>query len=114
VRNNGVRRLPQRRVLDLARYRWSDRRTRIVTLPSGLGLAEGMALSRLTFEDLWLLQVSVGGTAGQLEVEAYVLGMLNPDEHSHDVIAQAMNEHFLDEGQAYPVSYWSATATTAP
>jgi len=84
-----------------------------VTLPSGLGLAEGMALSRLTFEALWLLQVSVGGTAGQLEVEAYVLGMLNPDEHSHDVIAQAMNEHFLDEGQAYPVSYWSATATTA-
>lgn len=84
-----------------------------MTLSSGLGLAEGMALSRLTFEDLWLLQVAIGGTAGQVEVEAYVLGVLDPDEHSHDVIAQAMNEHFLDAGQAYSVSYWSATATTA-
>lgn len=77
----------------------------------GLDLAAGMALSRLTFAELWLRQVSVGGVAGALEVEAYVLGVLLPDRHSHDVIAQALNEHFLDVGMVYPVDYWSSPAT---
>lgn len=95
--------------------RTSSRRemTPLPVTAHGLDLAEGMALSMLTFDELWLRQVSVGGTAGTLEVEAYVLGVLRPDRHSHDVIAQALNEHFLDLGAVYPVDYWSTTTTTA-
>jgi hypothetical protein len=79
----------------------------------GLDLAEGLALSGLSFNELWLRQVSVGGIAGALEVEAYVLGVLHADRHSHDVIAQALNEHFLDVGQGYPINYWTNSTTTA-
>lgn len=70
-------------------------------------LEEGMNHSGMTWDNLWLRQLSVGGAIGELEVEAYVLGLLEPDPYSHDVIAQAINEHFLDAGQDHPVAYWS-------
>lgn len=69
------------------------------------GLARGMAESRLSFRDLWLRQLAVGGTASELEVEAYVLGLLAPDDYQHDLLAQAINEHFLDVGADHPVAY---------
>ncbi len=46
-----------------------------------------------------------GGDASPLELEAYLLGFLVLDPHQHDVIAQALNEHFLDLGQDHPVPY---------
>jgi hypothetical protein len=49
--------------------------------------------------------VAVGGDASPLELEAYLLGLLAIDPHQHDVIAQALNEHFLDCGQDHPVPY---------
>lgn len=75
----------------------------------GLSLQDGMDLSGMSVNELWLRQVSVGGTAGSLETEAYVFGLLTADPYQHDVLAQALNEHFLDLGQAYPVGYWEAT-----
>ena len=36
-----------------------------------------------------LRQLSVGGDAGRLEVEAYVLGLLAADTFQHDLLAQA-------------------------
>lgn len=73
----------------------------------GLSLVRGMAASGLTYQDLWLRYVSVGGSAGALEVEAYVLGLLQPGPHQHDLIAQALNECYLDRGQDHPVGYWA-------
>lgn len=72
---------------------------------SGLSLFEGMCRSGMTYQELWLRQVSVGGIAGDLEVEAYVLGLLAPDRHQHDVLAQAINEYFIERGGNHPVSY---------
>lgn len=71
----------------------------------GLSLEAGMSKSAMTFEELWLRQVSVGGHAGQLEVEAYLLGLLTMDNYQHDLIAQALNEHFVELGQDHPVGY---------
>jgi len=59
----------------------------------------------MTFEQLWLRQISVGGTAGELEVEAYCLGVITPDAYHHDVIAQAINEYFFERGADHPVAY---------
>ena len=61
--------------------------------------------SGLTIDELWLRQISIGGDADALEVEAYVLGLLRLDPYQHDIIAQALNEHFLDQGQDHPVPY---------
>lgn len=74
-------------------------------VPPGLSLFEGMCRSGMTYQELWLRQVSVGGIAGDLEVEAYVLGLLTPDGHQHDVLAQAINEYFLERGEDHPVGY---------
>lgn len=70
-----------------------------------LSLYEGMALSGMTTEQVWLRQVSVGGDAADIEVEAYILGLLRPDPHQHDLIAQALNEHFVARGANHPVEY---------
>jgi len=70
-----------------------------------------MRLSEMSWHELWLRSVSVGGTAGELELEGYVLGLLTPDAYDHDLIAQAINEHFLERGEDHPVAYWGVSAT---
>ena len=71
-----------------------------------LTLQGGLAASGMSFQELWLRQLEVGGDAGRLEVEAYVLGLLELDRHQHDLLAQALNEHFIECGQDHPVRYW--------
>jgi hypothetical protein len=72
----------------------------------GLSLQDGMARSGLQFDELWLRQFELGGDVGRLEVEAYVLGLLTLDAYHHDVLAQALNECFLERGLDHPVGYW--------
>jgi hypothetical protein len=72
---------------------------------SGMSLQDGMRLSGMSFPELWLRQISVSGTIGELELEAYVLGLLIPDDYQHNLIAQAINEYFLELGQDHPVGY---------
>ena len=73
--------------------------------PPGLSLYDGMRQAGMSFEDVWLAQISVGGNADAMAVEAYVLGLLTPDRHQHNLIAQAINEHFIDRGADHPVAY---------
>lgn len=74
-------------------------------MSAGLSLPDGFDLSGLSPWGLWLSYASVGGVGGQLEVEAFVLGLIGDDAHEHTVIAQALNEHFLDRGEDHPVAY---------
>jgi hypothetical protein len=59
----------------------------------------------MSWHDLWLHHLSVGGDAGELELEGYVLGLLTLDAYQHDLIAQAINEYFLEHGADHPVEY---------
>ena len=72
---------------------------------SGRGLQEGMGRTGLSSEELWLRQLALGGDAGRLEVEAYVFGLLAPDDYQHDLLAQALNEWSLERGGDHPVGY---------
>jgi hypothetical protein len=72
---------------------------------SGISLLDGLRLSGMTFPELWLRYVAVSGTIGELELEAYVLGLLVPDNYQHNLIAQALNEYFMELGQDHPVAY---------
>ncbi len=74
-------------------------------MSGGISLLEGMTKSGMTYDELWLRHIAVSGTASKMEVEAYVLGLLVPDAHQHNLIAQAMNEFFLDIGEDHPVGY---------
>jgi hypothetical protein len=72
---------------------------------SGLTLYEGMQRAGMGFDEVWMRQLSVGGDAASIEVEAYILGLLRADAYQHNVIAQAINEYFIARGENHPVSY---------
>jgi hypothetical protein len=75
----------------------------------GLSLLDGMIRSGMSFDELWVGQLALGGEVGRLEVEAYVLGLLVADQHRHDLLAQTLNERFIDRGENHPVGYWAPT-----
>ncbi len=64
-----------------------------------------MSSSDMTYEELWIRQVALGGDASPLELEAYVLGLLRSSAYVHDVIAQALNERSMERGGDHPVDY---------
>jgi hypothetical protein len=70
-----------------------------------LSLFEGLQRSGMTPAELWIAYYAVGGDAAELEVEAYALGLLTPDDYQHNLIAQALNEYFLDQHEGHPVRY---------
>jgi hypothetical protein len=69
-----------------------------------------MQATGMDYYQLWLRYLAVSGSGGPLEVEAYVLGVLTVDSYEHDLIAQALNEWFIDRGQDHPVGYWQEPA----
>ena len=72
---------------------------------AGISLADGMRSLDVPLHDLWLGVAGLGGDLTELEVEAYVLQVLSPDAHSHNLIAQALNEESLSAGGDHPVEY---------
>lgn len=72
---------------------------------SSLSLVDGLQRSGMSPADLWTRYFEVGGDAADLEVEAYALGLLIPDDYQHNLIAQALNEYFLDRHEDHPVRY---------
>ena len=84
---------------------------RIARLPAMNGpgaefsLSDGWDLSGLTLADLWLRYLALGGTVSPEQLDAYVDGHPCPDSYQHNMIAQALNEHFCDLGQNHPVGY---------
>ena len=50
----------------------------------------------ITVEELWLRYFSIGGIAGQFEIEAYIHGAIALPALQRDILAHALNER-LDE-----------------
>lgn len=59
----------------------------------------------LTHGELWLRYFQLGGMSTALQVEAFCYGALRPSNHDHDVVAQALNERFVELGGNHPVPY---------
>jgi hypothetical protein len=73
--------------------------------PIGLSLRDGFDLSGMTVEQAWLRYVGLGGVEGPAEMARQIRSQAAMDDYEHDLIAQALNEHFLDHGQDHPVRY---------
>ena len=58
--------------------------------------------------DLWLRYCEVGGMSTAFEVEAFLFGILVPSAHDHDLLAQALNDRFVELGGNHPVPYSEA------
>ncbi len=58
-----------------------------------------------TVEELWLQYYSLGGTATEAEMRSFLTGEAIPTSPQYDVIAQALNERFVDRDLDHPVPY---------
>ena len=58
----------------------------------------------MSFHELWIAYFALGGSARPHEVRAY-LGGGAVESMDYDVLAQALNERFLDQGSNHPVPY---------
>jgi hypothetical protein len=82
------------------------RGTGLVSHPELPGsLAYGLATAGITQLELWLRYVGVGGSSAPAELEAYAYGALEPSTMEHNLIAQALNDHFTEQGLNHPVHY---------
>ena len=79
---------------------------------TGFSLSDGWDLSGLTLTELWLRYLALGGTASAARVAAYARGLQHPNSYQHNMIAQAINEHFIDRGENHPVSYQDIPSLT--
>lgn len=60
--------------------------------PRGAKLAEVIDYWKLSLDGVWLHSVSLGSDLSELEIDAYLHGVLGLSGHQHDIIAQAVNE----------------------
>lgn len=70
-----------------------------------LSLADGLRLSTLTYTQLWTSCLALGGVGTIADVRRHVESDICPDDHDHNVIAQALNEVYVDQGRDHPVAY---------
>lgn len=72
---------------------------------AGLSLRDGSDLCGLDSRELWLRYLALGGSAALSTFNAYLAADYEPNAREHDVIAQVLNEAFLDLGiDAFPVA----------
>lgn len=72
---------------------------------AGFGLADGMDLAGLDYPTLWIRYVALGGNGTAEELRHHVTSGSCDDAAEHNVIAQAINEAFLERGENHPVAY---------
>jgi hypothetical protein len=70
-----------------------------------MSLRAGLALSGMSYERLWFDYLGLGGTFGLKSLIAVLQGEREISAHEHNMIAQALNEHFTERGHNHPVAY---------
>jgi len=70
-----------------------------------LSLADGMRQTRLTYSQLWNRYVALGGSGTLTDLRNHVDSDGCPDNHQHNVIAQALNDVYIEHGYDHPVAY---------
>lgn len=70
-----------------------------------MSLRAGLALSGMSYERLWFDYLGLGGTFGLKGLIAVLEGEREITAHEHNMIAQALNDHFTDHGHNHPVAY---------
>ena len=59
----------------------------------------------LSFHDLWILYIGLGGIHDAFTVRSHLVGTTALSDHDHDHIAIALNEAFGDVGVEAPIAY---------
>jgi hypothetical protein len=75
-----------------------------VTMPPYAVLEAARKQAGMSFHDLWIAYFALGGASRPRDVRTY-LGGGAVESIDYDVLAQALNERFLDQGGNHPVPY---------
>ena len=67
-------------------------------------LGAAMTQAGMSFDELWIAYFTLGGIAGPDEVRSY-LGGAGVSPREYDLLATAINEHFVERGDDHPVPY---------
>lgn len=75
--------------------------------PAGsiIGIAEGGRRLGLSALALWIGYYALGGNGTPADVEGWLSGAATPTEADHDLLAQALNDKFMEWGMNHPVRY---------
>lgn len=77
-----------------------------MTDPTRFALRDGMELAAVDLEELWWRYAALGGSGDRSWLALCVRDGSLCDEYEHDLIAQALNEAFIDAGlDTFPVGY---------
>jgi hypothetical protein len=72
-------------------------------------LESARSMAGMSFDELWLAYMALGGNCPPLEVRTYLEGGGSSEpEHDrvdYDILAHALNERFFDQGADHPVPY---------
>src|ERR1035437_3038792 len=72
---------------------------------SVMTLRAGLALSDISIPALWGSYMGVGGTMSLDHLLDPLRGTQEVSDHEHDMVSQALNDHFLDQVLNPPVAY---------
>jgi hypothetical protein len=70
-----------------------------------MALRTGLALSSIGIRTLWWSYLGVGGAMSLDHLLDTLRGTQEVSDHEHDMVAQALNDHFLDQGLNHRVAY---------
>ncbi len=76
-----------------------------MTADPPVGLADGMRQIRVPCPELWTRYVAPGGSGSTGDLRRHVESDSCPDDHEHNMIAQALNKLYLERGRDHPVAY---------
>ena len=70
-----------------------------------ISLADGQRQLALTDTELWTRYLALGGRGDIRQLMNHVRAGDCPDSDEHKVIAQSLNDAFVERGHDHPVSY---------
>jgi hypothetical protein len=59
----------------------------------------------MSLHQLWVGYFAVGGNAPLAQVDEWLSGASSPSPGDHDLLAQALNDEFLERGLNHPIPY---------
>jgi hypothetical protein len=82
-----------------------------VSIASAAAINAGRLEAGWTITQLWFAAIGIGGEFSRGDVERIGEDRQDATQLQHDILASALNDHFVGLGQNHPVSYWRDLAS---
>lgn len=71
----------------------------------GVILRAACMTAGMSNEELWIDYLALGGVDSPASVDAYLTGAAFPERAEYDLLAQALNDRFIQQHRDHPVPY---------